>query len=1196
MPPEPRDSGTSAKPHVIYDVPVTSTGYLSHPNLHGGLLAFVAEEDLWLAPLAGGRAWRISADQAGAADPRISADGGLVSWTSCRDGRPEVYLASTESGGTERVSYWSDPSTAVRGWSPDGEIIAITAAGQPFSHHMWAYAIPVTDRTASFSGHRRLPFGPVADLSVDAGTTVLLTGTNGRDPAYWKRYRGGMTGRLWLAGPGQDGSGRWPTAAQAGDSRPADGEPRFRRLLADLPGQIFSPMLIGGRLAFLSDHEGTGNVYSCLLDGTDLRRHTDHDGFYARNASTDGSRVVYQCAGYIWLLAALDPASEPTRLDLSLGSPATGRTPRLICAEDHLGDLCCDPAGQASAVEVRGTVHWLTHRDGPARALSAIPGAPARLPRVLGGTGQVIWVTNVDGLDTLEIAAADGSSGTSGAAPRRIGAGEIGWVADLAAAPDGVTVAVAAHDGRLLAVDIAAAAVTELTRSDNGPVSGLAWAPDSAWLAWAQPGPEPRSRVRMARLADRQIVDVTDGRFIDTDPAFTADGLYLAFLSKRTFDPVDDAHFFDLTFPYGCRPYLIPLAAATPSPFGPLPDGRPMGAAKDKEDQDHDDHGSHQGKPSASVAPATPERPGSATEPSDADAAKPPNRGAATPPDSGAAESPDSGAAKPPDGGAAESADRPAPVVIDLDGLTTRIVQVPVPESRYESLRAVDGGLAWLREPLAGHLGEGGASLDDDRPRSTLEYFDIKHVRCVELQDEVDWFQASGDGSRLVVMDRARLLVVPANRKADTDNSDDQVSVDLSRARYLADPVELWRAAYAEAGRFIRHEFWVPDLADVDWDAALDAYRPLLDRIATAADFADLLLEVVGELGSSHAYVRAAGGAGGTGHAAALLGADLQPGPDGWRVSRVLPGESSDPRARSPLAAPGTPVRLGDIVLAVDGQQVNPITGPGPLLVGAAGKPVELTVAQGMDGPRRRAVVVPLADERRLRYQDWVAERRRLVRELSDGRIGYLHVPDMVAEGWSDFHRDLRGEMLSDALIVDVRANRGGNTSQLVVEKLSRRIVGWDVPRGMLPQSYPVDAPRGPVVAIADEFAGSDGDIVIAAIRSLGLGPVVGARTWGGVIGIFGFHPLVDGTRITGPKTAIWFSQFGWGVENYGVEPDVEVVTSPDDWASGTDAQLLTATRIALEALAQRPPATAPSTADRPSRRRQPLPPRRSAD
>jgi tricorn protease len=985
-------------------------------------------------------------------------------------------------------------------------------------------------------------------VAIEASAVVLLNGTIGRDPAFWKRYRGGTSGRLWVSAvaPGADeGQGR-----------------QFGRILAGLAGQFSSPMLVGGRLAFLSDHEGTGNLYSCALDGGDLRRHTDHDGCYARNASTDGRAVVYHCAGDIWLLRDLGPGTEPRRVEINLGSPAAGREPALITAEDHLDDLSCDATGQASAVEVRGTVHWLTHRDGPARALTVPTGARARLPRVLGKAGQVVWVSDAGGADALEIAQGDDGGPALPAPPRRLAAGLLGWVKDLAAAPDGKSVAVAAYDGRLHIVNVATGEVSELAASDNGEVTGLAWSPDSAWLAWSHPGPTPLRRLRLARLADRTVVDVTDGRFTDTDPVFTLDGRYLAFLSLRSFDPVYDAHVFDLSFPYGSRPYLVPLAAATPSPFGPLPAGRPVDDAK------ADDDGAGDG---------------------------PDDDG---PDDDGAAASTPAGGPAAGGGDAAKKDHQAVTVVVDTDGLAGRVVQVPVPESRYASLRPVKDGLAWLREPVTGNLGEGGANLGDAVPRSALERFDLRGRKCVELDEEVDWFEVSGDGTRLLVSDHDALSVVPSGRKSDPDSPEDRVTVEKSRARFVADPAALWRNAYDAAGRIIRHDFWVADLAEVDWDAALDTYRPLLDRIAGPSDFADVLWELFGELGTSHAYVRAASAAADDSDdadAVGLLGADLAPGPDGaWQVTRVVPGESSDPRARSPLSAPGAAIEAGDAILAVDGQRVDPATGPGPLLVGAAGKPVELTIGPAAGGQPRRAVVVALKDERRLRYQDWVASRRRLVHELGQERIGYLHVPDMVSGGWADFNRDLRGEMAREALIVDVRSNSGGHTSQLVVEKLARRVIAWAVPRGLQPSTYPQEAPRGPVVALADECAGSDGDIVTAAIRILGLGPVVGTRTWGGVVGIDGYHELVDGTGITVPRYAFWFGQFGWGVENYGVDPDLEVVMSPDDWAAGTDVQLQTAITLAREALDARPAAAAPPTSDRPSKRRPALPPRQA--
>ncbi len=1082
-------TGDSSLPRIDR---VTSPGYLRYPHLHGDLLAFVAEDDVWLAPVSPtgtARAWRLTADRAKVTCPRFSRDGTRLAWTSWRAGSPEVYLTDVEGTAATRLTYWGDDRTAVTGWTEFGEVLAITAAGQPGSQYTWAYAIPL-DGTP-----RRLPYGPVSDLAIQARETALLTARLAREPASWKSYRGGTAGKLWTA---------------------TRDDPLFTRILADLPGQYGNPMLAGGRLVFLSDHEGTGNLYSCRMDGSDLSRHTDHDGFYVRNPSTDGQRIVYHVAGDIWILEGLD--AEPARLDITLGSPSAARAPRMISAADHLGHLDCDQTGQASAIEVRGTVHWLTHKDGPAPALHVSGTARARFPTVLGATGRVAYVTDAAGVDAVAVVSVEDPAGQT----RTIAAGGIGSVTSLAASPDGAMLAAAAHDGKLYAVDISSGSVTELAAGDDGPAGGLAWSPDSAWLAWSEPVPQQLHRIRVARLGTGEVIDVTDGRFADTDPVFTLDGLYLAFLSRRSFDPVYDTQFFALSFPYGARPYLVPLAARTPSPFGPLPGGRPV----------------------------TTEEP--------------------------------------------DMAERPV-VSLDPDALPSRVVPVPVPEARYSSLRAVKGGLAWLREPLAGVLGESAADPDAPAPRPALERFDLAGRECTELVEELDWFDVSGDGTRLVVKDKGELRVLPSNNKP--DSPDAAVRVDLERARFLADPAALWRHAYEEAGRLMRRDYWAPDMSGVDWDGVLDAYRPLLDRIRNAGDFNDLMWEVFGELGTSHAYVVGPGNNAGDrpGEVLGLLGADIARDESGrWAVGRVLPGESSDPKARSPLAAPGVAVRPGDAILAVDGQPTDPVRGPWPLLAGTAGKPVELMIQQA-DGATRRVVVVPLRSERRLRYQDWVAGRRQLVRELSDGRLGYLHIPDMMGEGWAHFSRDLRAEIRHDGLIMDVRGNSGGHISELVVAKLVPRVIAWDVIRWYQPVSYPMDARRGPLVALADEFAGSDGDIVTAAIHSLGLGPVVGARTWGGVIGYIEPHELVDGTRITVPQLAFCFDDYGWDVENHGVDPDVEVLISPEDWAAGHDPQLETAVRLALEALDKQGAAVPPDRRTAPRKARPPLPPRGGA-
>lgn len=1090
--------------------------YLRLPHLSGDLLCFVAEDDLWLTRLsAPERAWRLTADRTKAGHPRFSPDGRHIAYTSWRSLVPEIHLVDVDGGGpARRLTYWGSVDTQVCGWTPDGEILAVASHGQPFSHFTWAYKVPPDGDPGG-----RLPWGPVSDIQVTGlggeRRTLLLTGTPPHEPASWKRYRGGATGRLWLHG---------------------------QRLLADLDGHLACPMFVAGRIAFLSDHEGVGNLYSCAPDGTGLRRHTDHDAFYARHAASDGSRVVYQCAGDLWLVDDLSPGAVPRRLDVRPAGPRTGRRPYQVPAAQHVDGLSVDETGRASAVVVRGSLYWLTHRDGPARTLTETPGVRVRLPEMLGSTGQVAYVTDAEGADAVEIARLPRASGDR--APRRLASGALGRVLELASDPLGERLAVASHDGRLLLIDVPrdtedtgpdgtedaapqdTGAVTELIRSDNGPVRDLAFSPDGAWLTWSHPGIGRTLRqIKLARIKDRLTVDVTNGRFEDENPVFTRDGRYLAFLSWRGFDPVYDVHTGDLSFPLGCRPYLVPLSSATPSPFALNPEGRPAAGGLDPlEDEETGEAGT---------------------------------------------------------------------VTVEVEGLAMRVTPFPVIASKYSGLAPVaGGGLVWLRWPISGALGETFVNPADVSGRPTLEHFNLTKAKKSELVDHLDWFTVSGDGTRLVVVDEGELRAVPATEVGDGDTT---VWIDARRILHEVDPPAEWRQAYEEAGRLIRAYFWDPGMCGIDWDAVLDQYRPLVERVASPDEFADLLREVLGELGTSHAYVTAARRNEGPAHYQrwqGLLGANFVRHGDRWLVRRILAGDSSDSRARSPLA--GTGIREGAVLTHVDGRPVDPVRGPYPLLAGSGGTTVELTFTppDGEPGGPRRVAVVPLVDERPLRYQDWVAKRREVVRRLSDGRCGYLHIPDMGGSGWAQFNRDLRMEMSRPALIVDVRGNAGGHISELVVEKLTRTILGWDLTRDAQPVSYASNAPRGPVVALADEATSSDGDMITAAFKLLDLGPVVGQRTWGGVVGMTGRHRLGDGTVITVPMNAAWFDAYGWSVENRGVDPDVEVLRTPVDWAEGRYPVLGEAVRLALQLLESHPAAKPPDYSGVPDRTRPKLPPR----
>ncbi|AJT66551.3 Putative tricorn protease-like protein 2 [Streptomyces lydicus] len=1122
QPPETNPAATSTEPRGrprrtpdVPDPPPGSPGsYLRFPHLHGDRICFAAEDDLWVAPLAPpgeepGRAWRLTVDRTRVGHPRFSPDGRQIAFTTWRSLDPEIHLAPVEGGPARRLTYWGSTDARVCGWTPpyqDGKphILAVSSHGQPFSYYSWAYSLPTDGSPGG-----RLPWGPVSDIAVadvdGEHCTLLLSGKPPHEPASWKRYRGGAMGRMWLQGA---------------------------RMVPDLDGHLDSVMFVDGRIAFLSDHEGTANVYSCLPDSTDLRRHTDHADFYARHASTDGSRIVYQCAGDIWLIDDLSPGARPRKLAVRLGGQRAGRRTYQVPAAAHVTSLAVDATGRASAVGVRGSLYWLTHRDGPARTIHDVPGVRVRLPEMLGSTGRIAYVTDAEGEDAIEIVDLPRAGAVH--APVRLAAGKLGRVHEMVPSPDGEQVAVAAHDGRLLLVDVhppedaektgPPGEVTELVVSRNGPVRDLAFSPDSRWLTWSHPGIGRSLRqIKMARLADRSVVDVTNGRFEDEQPVFTRDGRYLAFLSWRGFDPVYDVHTGDLSFPLGCRPHLVPLSSATPSPFALSPEGRPAAGGLDP------------------------------------------------------AENPPLGE---------------GPVIVEVEGLENRVTPFPVTASKYSSLEPVaGGGLVWLRWPISGALGETFANPAETSGRPTLEHFDLVKARRSELTSSLDSFALSGDGTRLVVNDEGDLRAVPATEPPDLDST---VLLDLRRILHDVEPPAEWRQAFDEAGRLIRAYFWEPGMCGIDWDGVLAQYRPLVERVASPDEFADLLREVLGELGTSHAYVAPARRNEGPPHyqrPIGLLGANFYPRDGHWVVQRILPGESSDPKARSPLA--GTGIREGAALTHVDGRPVDPVAGPNPLLAAAGATTVELTFAppEG-DGHPRRVAIVPLIDERPLRYQDWVAKRRAVVRELSDGRCGYLHIPDMGGSGWAQFNRDLRREMSMPALIVDVRGNAGGNISELVIEKLTRTIMGWDLTRGAQPVSYTSNAPRGPVVAVADEMTSSDGDMITAAFKLQGIGPVVGMRTWGGVVGMTGRHRLADGTQITVPMNAAWFHQYGWSVENHGVEVDIEALRSPLHWAEGKHPTLGVAVRTALELLERHPASTPPDLSEVPDRARPELPPR----
>ena len=1068
-------------------------GYLRQPTLAGDTLVFVCDDDLWSVSADGGTARRLTAGLGEPSTPCLSPDGRWIAYVGRDEQHPEVYVMPAEGGPARRLTFLG-PDVMVRGWTRDGHILFVTTQGQPFFRNYRAHTI---DPAGGLP--RRLPLGQVNHLAFGPGDACVI-GRNTADPARWKRYRGGTAGHLWV------------------DAR---GDGQFRRM-TELAGNITCPMWIGERIFFLSDGEGVGNVYSCLPDGSALRRHTDHDDYYARHAQSDGERVVYQCGARLW---CLDPRSGTTRLlDIRTPGHRTQAARRFVAAADYLQGFNLHPAGHSLAVEVRGKPFTFGLWEGAVRQWGADDGR-RRHGQWLADGRTFVAGCDASGEDRLEVL----RDGTTTTLPW-----DTGRIVAMTAAPHGSRVAIANHRNEVLVGEVDTGELHVADRSDHGRSESLAWSPDGAWLAYPSWTSARHVAIKLHEVATRRSTLVTQPDFRDYSPAFDPAGKYLYFLSVRTFDPVYDSVQFELSFPRAARPYLVALQADGAPPFEPLP--RAFGP--------------------------------------------PDTRGAASD---------------------ARRADDPKPVAatrVDLDGIAARVAPFPVPESRYGQIAGVVGGkVLWTHQTVVGAHGRGGHKEEAGR----LELFDFATLRAETMLERVDQFAVNADGTALVARDGKKLRAIAADRKPEEGGGETPSRksgwIDLGRIRASVTPRNEWRQMLREVWRLQRDHFWTADLSGVDWNAVYALYAPLLERVATRGELSDLIWEMQGELGTSHAYEM--GGDYRKPPALLLghLGAELAPAADGdsYTIARIVCGDAWEAGADSPLNAIGVQARAGERIVAVNGQPVSRTVPPQALLVHQAGAKVELTLASDQDGGTvtRTVLVHTLADEVPALYREWVERNRSWVHEESQGRVGYLHLPDMQAAGFAEFHRYFAGESDREALIVDLRYNRGGHVSQLLLEKFARKRIAYGTARWMRPSPYPDEAPLGPVVALTNEHAGSDGDIFSHNFKQMQIGPLVGTRTWGGVVGIWPRHALADGSSTTQPEFSFWFSDVGFGVENYGTDPQVEVDNAPQDAVAGCDRQLEKALSVALEEIAKARPGV-PDFGPRPQLARGPLPPRKA--
>lgn len=1052
--------------------------YFRFPTIAGDTVVFVSEDDLWSVSASGGTARRLTDNLGLCARPVLSRDGKWLAWTGTEEGHGEVYVMPA-SGGTARRLTWLGCDVLTLRFTADNRGIEFASnVGQPFLKPMRLYTV---DRDGG--PVQQIPVGPAEAIARGPRNACVIGRAMG-DPARWKRYKGGTAGDLWI-------------------DRKGDGE--FQRLI-ELKGNLASPMWVGDRIWFLSDHEGIGNLYSCLPDGTGLRRETKHDDFYARFPQTDGRKIVYQCGADLWIL---DPKTRRSKkLAIDCGSPRAQLQRKFVPAEAHLEHATVHPASHSVMVTARGKSFAMGFWEGPVRRIGELDQARYRFTRWLRDGESCLTVTDAHGDEAIEIH-------RPGKSPQLVTKGQdLGRILDLALSPAGDEVAFTNHRFELFHLDVVKGKLRRLDQSRFERIGGFSWSADGRWIAYGYPTSESTSQIRIVEVKSGKVQEATRADFRDYSPSFDPEGKYLYFLSYRVLDPVYDALYFDLGFPRGTRPYLLTLRTEVTSPFVPRP----------KPFVEQQRRAGDQAKPTG-----------------DAKAAK-------------------------------EEKD-PRKFEIDFDGLPGRIVAFPVPEGKYDQIVALRGKVLYTNFPIEGSLGINWSSSGEPPAKGTLELWDFTKNQSETWMSGITDVTVAPDLRTLLVRAGNRLRVVNTEDKPKenaTGATRESGWLDLSRIRLAVVPAAEWEQMFRETWRLQRDHFWRADMSGVNWDKVYKQYRPLLDRVGARSELSDLIWEVQGELGTSHCYEMGGDYRGWPQYRQGFLGADLECGKDGkWRITRVVRGDSWDPDRDSPLARPGVNAKVGEAIVAVDGTAVGDRS-PSALLVHRAGQEVALDL-EDAKGKRRTVVVRALKEEFSLRYRAWVEGNREWVHAHSKGQVGYVHVPNMGPLGYSEFHRYYLAEVSCPALLIDVRNNGGGHVSQLLLEKLARRRLGYDLQRWGQPLSYPMHAPAGPILALTNEYAGSDGDIFSHCFKLMKLGPLMGKRTWGGVVGIWPRHPLVDGTVTTQPEFSFWFNDVGYGVENYGTDPDIEVENRPQDVVAGRDPQLERAAAELLRMLKENP-------------------------
>ena len=1062
------------------------TRLLRHPAVNRDIVAFEYAGDLWAVSRGGGQALRLTSTPGVETEPYFSPDGSQIAFTATVAGNTDVYVMPAAGGNAKRLTYHPG-ADHVRGWSPDGRKIVFSSVRASSPQEAY-YRLWTIGPEGGMPEPLPLPRAYTSSYSPDGSHLAYEEISMAFVPqwyegSFWRHYRGGRTHPISVVNFTDNTVEKLPWT-NSNDSY---------------------PMWVGDSIYFISDRNFTANIFSYNIGTKKVTQLTNHDDFDVMNASAGPDAVVYEQAGYIWLLDTKTGKSK--RLDIEVSGDLPSTRVQFKKVDGMIRSAILSPTGTRAAFEARGDIFTVPSAKGDYRNLTVSSGAHDRDPAWSPDGAQLAWFSDESGEYRLMLGDPSGLN-----APRAVALPSTAYFSNPVWSPNGELILLEDNHSNLWTIDVKSGTSVKIdTDNDPDPIRNFEanWSPDSKWITYSKNLKNRMRAIFLYSLVEKKAHQITDGLADSISPAFDAGGKYLYFLTSTDYGPHTSwLEMSSIDHPTRRSIYLVVLNSDEPSPFLPETGDEP-------------------------------------------------------PASSGAAE-----------GTKPKPAATPEGVRVDLKGIGQRILPVNIGPGDYGNLTAGAAGTFFFTEPITG------------TGTLKLQRYQLKTGAAAGFMDGITQYSISNDRKKLLYGARGgKWGIVGTEAPAKVGDG----PLNVAQIQMKVDPRAEWANIFRETWRIQREYFYDPKMQGADWNAVYKKYLPLVAFVGHRGDLSYLIAQTGGELTVGHSYLSGQGDVPSEDPVnVGLLGADIKIENGKYRIERIFNGENWNPELRAPLQAPGIDVAEGDYILEVNGKPLGAGANFYSFFENTANHQTVLRVNNkpSQDGSRL-ITVVPIASENGLRTRAWIENNRRLVDKLSGGRLAYVWLPNTAGPGYTSFIRYFYAQQDKEGSVIDERYNQGGMVADFVINELDRKPMGFFTVRDGDSFFSPISGIYGPKVMLINESAGSGGDAMPYYFRVRKLGPLIGTRTWGGLVGTLGVPPTIDGGGITAPSLAFFNLEGKWDVENVGISPDIEVENTPADFLKGHDAQLERAVAEAMKLLEKSPMRRLPRPApiDRTSKR-----------